>query len=281
MPASGKILEDSIRLSRIRKIKRGIFAVEAVMLVALGIVVIFIVGEATLQPYLFLPLDGFLAVLVLLLLMISVESFFFRMLEVKFARSSSARHLIAKNSIKRSVLIVMFAGIAFFILAVPSVIGSLEETTQSTIDLVPNAEPPYFYSSDTFALSDSVGVSFSSLDEVHVYLVSAEAFETNWGTSTFMSAMYSNRLNREDYTVNGSDSLTIDVPHSKFGRFYLVLNDVFNPGTGATAVVIKEVSGTFTGIMWLLTLAFLVANIAWIAYLIPVERKYSVGSIYK
>jgi hypothetical protein len=147
--------------------------------------------------------------------------------------------------------------------------------------LVPNAEPPYFYSSDTFALADAVAVTLSSLDEVHVYLVSAEAFDANWGTSTFMSAMYSNRLNREDYTVNGSDSLTISVPHSDFGRFYLVLNDVFNPGTGATAVVMMEVSGTFTGTMWILTLAFLVANIAWIAYLIPVERKYSVGSIYK
>lgn len=281
MPASGKILEDSIRLSRIRKIKRGIFTVEAVMLVALGVIVVVLVGEARFQPYLFLPLDGFLAVLVLLLLMVSVESFFFRMLEIRFARSSSARHLIAKNSIKRSILVSIFAGIAFFVLAVPSVIGSLEESTQSTYDLFPNAEPPYFYSSDTFAIFDSVAVTMSSQNEVHVYLVSAEAFETNWGTPTFMSAMYSNRLNREDYTVNGSDSLTISVPHSNFGRFYLVLNDAFNPGTGAIAVVITEVSGTFTGIMWILTLAFLAANIAWIAYLIPVERKYSVGSIYK
>ncbi|MCU0851744.1 MAG: hypothetical protein MUC90_00590 [Thermoplasmata archaeon] len=281
MPASGKVLEDSIRLSRIRKIKRGIFTVEAVILVALGAFVIFVVGEAQLQPYLFLPLDGFLAILVLLLLMISVESFFFRMLEVKFARSSSARHLIAKNSIKRSILVSIFAGIAFLVLAVPSIIGSMEESAQTTFDLVPNAEPPYFYTSDTFAIFDSVAVSMSSLHEVHVYLVSTETFETNWGTSTFMSTMYANRLNREDFTVNGSDSLTISVPHANFGRYYLVLNDAFNPGTGATAVVITEVSGTFTGIMWILTLAFLVANIAWIAYLIPVERKYSVGSIYK
>jgi hypothetical protein len=31
----------------------------------------------------------------------------------------------------------------------------------------------------------------------------------------------------------------------------------------------------------LLLLAIVVANAAWIAYLIPIERKYSVGSIYK
>jgi hypothetical protein len=28
-------------------------------------------------------------------------------------------------------------------------------------------------------------------------------------------------------------------------------------------------------------IAFVVSNIAWVAYLIPIERKYSVGSIYK
>lgn len=279
MPVSGKVLEDSIRLNRIRKIKRGVFIAEAVMLVALGVLVIFVLGGAMVQPYLYIPIDGFLAVLVLLLLMVSVESFFFRMLEIRLARSSSARHLIAKNSIKRSVLIAIFAGVAFFILAVPAVLGSLEESTQTTFDLVSTAEPPYFYSSDAFALTDSVAVSLSSLKEVHVYLVSDESFELNWGSPSFMSAMFANRLNREDYVVNGS--LEISVPHKDFNRFYLVLNDAFNPGTGATAVVIKEVSGTFSGIMWILTLAFLVANIAWIAYLIPVERKYSVGSIYR
>ena len=43
----------------------------------------------------------------------------------------------------------------------------------------------------------------------------------------------------------------------------------------------KEMSGTFTGVVSTLLIAFVVTNIAWIAYLMPIERKYSVGSIYK
>jgi len=91
--------------------------------------------------------------------------------------------------------------------------------------------------------------------------------------------MYSYRLNRDNYVVN--KQLKIDVPEAGFIKYYLVLNDMDNPGTSATATSDMEASGTFTGIVSLLLIALVVANIAWVAYLIPIERKYSIGSIYK
>ena len=77
------------------------------------------------------------------------------------------------------------------------------------------------------------------------------------------------------------DELTIRVPAGDYEKYYLVLNDMDNPGTTATFAIIKSVSHTFTGVILMFMIAFVVSNMAWVAYLIPIERKYSVGSIYK
>lgn len=281
MPASGKVLEDSIRLSRIRKIKLSLYIVQAVMLVALGIVLIFFVGGAMVKPTLYLPLDSFLAVLVLLLLIICLESFFFRILEIRFARSSSARHLMAKNSIKRSIILVIIAGVVVVMLAVPSVLQAIENAGERTVVVLQSSEPVSFYSSDPFNLAKTDEVIVKSSKTVRMYLVDDEVYSQYFGSADFLSRMEQYRLNWEPTQYIVDNEITITVPSAGFVKYHLVLNDMDNPSTSATIVIPKEASGTFTGIASLLLIAFVVANAAWIAYLIPIERKYSVGSIYK
>jgi hypothetical protein len=285
MPASGRVLEDSIRLSKIRKTKLTLYIVQAVMLVALGFILVFVVGGAMLKPHLYLPLDSFLAVVVLLLLIICIESFFFRILEIRFARSTSARHLMAKNSIKRSLIIAIVAGVAVLILGVPSILGGIENTGSKTLSLSTNAAPPSFFSSDPFALTNTAEVTVQSTRVVQVYLLDEVVFNQYYNPENpqlSMTSMYSYRLNKnpDSYIVNQELTITITnaASHTKY---YLVLNDMDNPGTSATATMEMDLSGTFTGIMTLLLIALVVANIAWVAYLIPIERKYSSGSIYK
>ena len=280
MPASGRVLEDSIRLSRIRKTKLTLYMVQAVMLVALGFILVFVVGGATLKPHLYLPFDSFLAVVVLLLLIICLESFFFRILEIRFARSTSARHLMAKNSIKRSFIIAIVAGVAVLILGVPAILGGIESTGSRTLSLSTRADPPSFFSSDSFALTKTAEVKVQSTRTVQVYLLDEETFSQHYYSEDSMTLMYSYRLNSDDYEVN--QELTITIPiEAGYKKYYLVLNDMDNPGTSATATIERDLSGTFTGIMTLLLIALVVTNIAWVAYLVPIERKYSSGSIYK
>ena len=278
MPVSGKVLEDSIRLSKIRRIKLMLYAVQTGALIGLAAVVVFIMGGARITPTLYLPIPSFVAVVILLLLIMCIESFFFRMLEIKFARSSSARHLMAKNSMKRSLIIVLVTGITAIMLAVPSVLGVIEDAS-STERVVSAVEPPIeFYSSDALDLMSVSGVRVTASVTVEVYLVSKEIFDENEGD---LAELYSMRLNRptSQYLVDGE--LTIRIPTDEYAKFYLVLNDMENPGTLATYTMLKSVSHTFTGVILMFMIAFVVANVAWIAYLIPVERKYSVGSIYK
>ena len=284
VPASGKVLEDSIRLSRIRRIKLSLYTIQAVMLIALAFLLIFVLGNASISPVLFLPLNSFIAVMVLLLLILCLESFFFRILEIRFARSSSARHLMAKNSIKRSVLIAIVTGIFAMMLAVPSIRGGIENYGQTTTEASPNTEAPAFYSSDVFSLISVVDVQLTAPKEVQVYLLEDRVYKEYSGQSenNKTAAYYTYRLNTNDFQVIPDSKTTIAIPDTgNYVKYRLVLNDMQNPGTSATIVIEKQMSSTFTGIVSLLLIAFLVANIAWVAYLIPIERKYSVGSIYK
>lgn len=283
MPASGRVLEDSIRLSRIRRIKLTLYVVQAVMLIALGFLLIFVVGNATLKPRLYVPIDSFLAVLVLLLLIICLESFFFRMLEIKFARSSSARHLMAKNSMRRSIIIALVAGVAAIVLAVPSVVDSVERSIQQNFVVYPGEEPPKLYSTDIMNLAKSTEVDVTAAREIQVYLLDDAVFSANWAPDSpeSMNLMYSYRINRDNYVVPENQVLAIGIPETPSVLYHLVLNDMENPNTSLRVKVVKEISGTFTGIISLLMIAFVVANIAWVAYLVPIERKYGASSIYK
>jgi hypothetical protein len=282
VPARGKVLEDSIRLSNIRRIKRLLYAIQAVMLIALAFLLIFVLGSASISPVLFLPLNSFIAVMVLLLFILCLESFFFRILEIKFARSSSARHLMAKNSIKRSIIIAIVTGIFAMMLAVPSIRGGIENYGNATSQVSRYTDTAAFYSSDVFALINVVEVKITAPKEVQVYLLEDTVYRNYNGSSASMEAYFTYRLNTNDFMVAPDSVTVVTVPNTgEYIKYRLVLNDIQNPGTVATLVVEKQMSPTFTGIVTLLLIAFLVANIAWVVYLMPIERKYSAGSIYK
>jgi len=277
MPVSGKVLEDSIRLGKIRRIKYTLYMVQTVILVALSFVVIFVTGDATITPKLYLPMASFIAVIALLLLITCLESFFFRILEIRFARSSSARHLMAKNSMKRAIVITAITGVLAFVLVVPSIIGSVERTSRTTTVVTASMDPPSFYSSDPLALVESRDVRVTGDTGLQVYLLTDENYRESNGV---MSMMFAYRINKAEYVL-GPNDLLIDVPTGKYLKFRLVLNDMDNRDKSATMVIEKSIASTFTGLISLLMIAFVVSNVAWVVYLIPIERKYSAGSIYK
>lgn len=277
MPLSSKVLEDSIRLTKIRRIKWTLYVVQIIMLVALAALLIFVMGNAQITPVLYLPLDSFAAVMVLLLLVVCVESFFFRIMEIRFARSSSAKHLMAKNSIRTSIMIAAVAGVVAILLMTPPVLSAIQDVTSRTSVLSAD-EPITFWSRDPLALQEMVEVRVTAVNTVEVYLVNGDLYDEDSWT---LSQMFIYRINKNaaDYIVD--DEVVIDIPEATHTKYVLILNDLENPGSVATVTILRDVSGTLTGIVSLLALAIVVANIAWMAYLMPIERKYSKGSIYK
>jgi hypothetical protein len=275
MPPTSKVLEDSIRLARLRRIKWTLYVVQIAMLVALAILLIFVMGKAQVTPVLYLPLDDFAAVIVLLMLVVSLESFFFRTMEIRFARSSSAKHLMAKNSIRAALMIAVVAAVVAIVLVAPPILTAIQDSTSKTSVLSADA-PVTFWSRDPLALQTMVEVEVSAANTVEVYLVVGDVYDQYEGA---INQMYVLRVNRDNYVVD--DDITIDVPKTDHEKYVLVLNDFENVGSAATVTIVRDVSGMFTGIISILTIAIVGANVAWIVYLLPIERKYSRGSIYK
>jgi hypothetical protein len=282
MPVSGKVLEDSIRLSKIRSIKLTLYVVQSVALVSLAFVVVFLMGDAAIAPHLHLPIASFLAVIVLLLLVTCIESFFFRVLEIKFARSSSARHLMAMNSMKRALIIAVITGVVALLLGLPTILNAVENAAQETTVFTAASPCPSFWSADPLELMTVSEIKVSSGQQVAIYIVTAKNYELYaYDIPNHLSELFNLRLNRaeSEYLVN--DTIFIHVPTSTYTQYYAIVNDLAHPGESVTMVVEKAVSHAFTGITSLYMVAFVVSNIAWIAYLIPIEKKYSSASIYK
>ena len=282
MPVSGKILEDSIRLGKIRRIKLTLYIVQTVTLVVIAFIVVFFMGGAALTPRLYLPIASFLAVLVLLLLIICVESFFFRILEIRFARSSSARHLMAKNSMKRALVIVAITGIMTVVLTLPSLLSAIESSRNESTIVSADSNPISFWSSDPLVLMTVERVKVSAPSEVEIYLVTAKNYHDY---APDLAQLANVRINRIPSQYIVTDEITIEIPKGTYIEYYIVINDLESspdsPAVSVTVSIEHTISHTFTGIVSLFMIAFVVSNIAWIAYLIPIERKYSAGSIYK
>lgn len=274
MPFSKKVLEDSIRLGRIRAIKKTLYVVQAALLVALAIFFVFVIGDAALKPRLYLPIDQFIAVVALVMLIICVESFFFRILEIRFSRSSSARHLMAKNSIMRSFLLAVVAGIVTIVLMVPPVLAVAENATQRTVTI--SSEDFAFWTKDPLAIQRVSELRASCSETVELYLVRDSDYLQYDGV---VSEMYFQRINRDDYEIDGT--LTIQVPDMDYTMLHLVVNDLASPGASVTVEIVNDTSETITGMVAIMSMAFVVANVAWIAYLTPIKKKYAQNSIYK
>lgn len=275
MPFSSKVLEDSIRLAKIRRIKMALYIVQAIMLVALALLIIFVMGDAQVTPVLYLPLDSFAAILVLLILVVCVESYFFRIMEIRFARSSSARHLMAKNSMRTAIIVAIIAGFVTVMLVTPPALNAIQDVSSQTLTISAD-DAAVFWSRDPLALQRMVEVRATSVNTVEVYLVDGDLYEAYNGS---ISDMFVLRINRDNYVVE--DALAFEIPRADHRKYAVVLNDLENPGSAATITIVREVSEIFTSVVSLLTIAMVVASVAWVAYLMPIERKYSRGSIYK
>jgi hypothetical protein len=93
--------------------------------------------------------------------------------------------------------------------------------------------------------------------------------------------LFNVRLNRPSSQYVVTNDISINVPQGDYVKYYIILNDINHTGVSVTIFIEMATSDTFTGVVSLFMIAFVVSNVAWFAYLVPIERKYSAGSIYK
>ncbi len=278
---SGKeALAGGYRLANVRRVRRYLFIIQIIILILIPIIVILIEGRASLVPF-YLPINSFIYFILLMALIMSVEAFFFKLLEMRLIRSPSTNYYIAKNAIRNGLVVVLVAAVVIVLLWTPFMALAIEDTFNHTETIHNNNSTTpsqfiLFYDRDSLGLGavDKITVT-SSTGSARVYLVSEKNYVAY---SSDLSQLIPYRINSQDYIVD--QQLTIPVNPLPFGKYYLVLDTVRSEASSVSVTIHSAISPTFLDYVPFFALLFIVAYGGWMAYMLPVKRKFAGGAIY-
>jgi len=276
MSAHREMLEGEAYWGRIRGIKRRLFALELVLIAVLGGVLIFFSSEFQTNPF-FIPVDSLLWFVIIMALVIEIESFVFRIMQIRIAKSDSTKHLMTINSIRRAMVIIIAAALVAVIFLTPAIVDGIDGSLTVRGEVRPDS-PQQFLPGDPLGLSSVTTVTVHCDVVAEVYLVSAYNYNLHQGN---WLALKGSAMNNR--TIVDQD-LAIPMPNVTYAVFYLLVDptsSVIGNLTVASYSLEMRLSDTFTSFAPLMAIVFLVANVIWIAYLFPLGRKYAGGSIYK
>jgi hypothetical protein len=256
-------LELTYKSVRIRNIQRTLYTVQLIFVVVFSILILAFSG-ASLSPFYF-PLDFIFFFLIVMLLVFSLESIVFRLLEIGYSKSESAIYLMAKNSLKKAV--VLFA-ISAIILATP-ILVTLARGELSLTGTYSGPDPVYFSNRDRLALTETVGITVTC--------------EGNMGESASVWAMSVDDFEAGNF---GNPNNIVSAGESNEPIFYLpakgyeesVLRITTSGSPTVTYDIQMEPSPFITSFVPLFALISLIAQAIWMGYLFPLMRRSRVQS---
>jgi hypothetical protein len=269
-------LEGTYLLARIIKIRRLLFVLQAVVFIILAIVLL-VIGGATRDP-LYIPIPSFLYLMLILFLLMTIEGFFFRIIEIRYNPSESRKFLMASNSIRAAILILIIAGVIGGILFFPGFQNYMEGRLSSTETLHAGNSHLMFTTQDRFALTNLDNVELSvNQDTADVYILTPENYRQF--SENDDRSILRNSLN-VDYTV--PPSIIYSPRTETFSEYHIVYDSV--AVTDSTIQVsckfTVELSDTFTFIIPTICILLTISHALWVIYLIPIKKKYMESSIY-
>lgn len=261
-------LEGGYRVARIRRMRRSMYAIVAVITIFLVVAVV-VANGGMLKP-IFIPMDIVLAVVLVMLIVGFALSFTFRNLRMQYAKRSSHKFLMAKNSIRRGLAIVIFALIIgvlfllpFFQALTDDAVSGTETLSTSTTDL----KELNIWNKDTFGMTrvSTVNVSVTAYP-VDVCLIEGDFTNasdcTSW-TPVAVGGSWSRPLNQDGY------------------RLYSLVLRGQSPAPSTVEVLTDgAVSQTVMSVVPFTMIFIAFMNVVWVAYLFPIRRKFAAASIY-
>jgi hypothetical protein len=283
MMLSGKEeLAGGYRLANIRRAKRFLYLIEVVILIAAIIIVLIAEGRFSLVPFYF-PINSIIYFVLLMMLIITIESFVFTALEMRLIKSTSTKYYICKIGINRALLIIIVCAAVILLLWLPFVHTATEDATATHGTLVNNhssipSSYYVFFDRDPLGLSSLSHISITAAggEEARVYLVSEQNFNENMAN---MASVAAYRINVNSYLAN--PEVEFDVGALTFGKYYLLLDTAHSAASSVDYTLKSSASSAFLSYVPLFAIAFIVACAAWILYLWPLKRKYSEAAIYR
>jgi tetratricopeptide (TPR) repeat protein len=267
-------LEGGYRVVRIRKLKRIMFLIFGILILVGGIVMMLING-LTFDPF-FLPLDIFLAVALYFLIIVTGLNFFFRNLEITHNTRNSQKHLMARNSQRTGIAIVIICAFVGIIVVFP-----VTDTTANKIlsledrDGLANAGDIFtldFENQDRLGLFKSEWVDVQlSAGSIDVQLCEKTDYDDD---NVCDDLLY-------DLPLFGNGTNRIPVPEEGYVQLVLIIQNRPGGPSSFGYHVERNPASIFIGYQPLIIcMMFVILNSAWAVYLQPIKKKYATTSVY-
>jgi hypothetical protein len=268
MTIDRETLEGGMRLNKVRKIKQYLMIVQVVVVFAAVILLILAGGSIQLKPFYF-NIGSILYFVILMALVMGVEGFIFRMLEIKYTRSNSSKYYMLKSSTRRSMVVIAVSAVVLVLLATPfmaDVIANLTGETDRTADAVS------FYSRDPLGLTSVDKIHIVSDTATEVIVISEANYLSYVGDDVKL------RQHAVTLVVDASVGVDIAFPAVSFEKFYIV---VLGTDTPITFTIHKILAPVFASFVSLFALLFIGAYAGWVIYTTPLRKQYSKNAIYR
>jgi len=272
MAEDKEVLAGGYRMSRVRKTKAYLYLVQVITILAVIVFLITAEGGFSVKPF-YLPINSFIYFLILMLLLFTVENFFFKALEMRFSRTPSSKYYIAKLSMRRSMIIIVIAAFVILLLWLPPISQAIEDSLSDSGEVVGTKA---FYNKDFLGLTTTDSITLSASGEAYVYVV-AEQHYIAYADS--MDQLRYFRINAQNYVVNPTTSF--EFPQLDYGKYYFVLDDRYSTTISAQYTIHQNLSPTFLSFVPLFALLFIVVNVGWLIYITPQMKKFAEKAIYQ
>jgi len=268
------MLEGEAYWGQIRSLKFRLFLIEAILIVALGALLVFLVGDFQTSPF-FIAVDRLLWFVLIMLLAIMLESIIFRVMQLRLAKSDSKKHMMTINSMKRAFIILLTSSIVGVLFAAPATATVMEDGLSFDGQLDASS-PQQFLTGDPMGLSNIESVSLFCENGATVYILTEHIYLSHQNEWDYLKEVALNDIN----SVN--DSLTVDISSLAYMYLYIVIDPTETPPSTVVSYTLdRSFAETLTAFVPLMMMLFALSNAAWIAYLWPLRKRYAGGSIYK
>ena len=260
-------LEGGIRLSHVRRVKRYLYLAQMLIAVAAAVILVIIGGGLQLKPF-FVQITSFLYFVILMILIVSVESFVFQAIEMRFTKSESSKYYMIKKSTRRSLIVI---GISILVIVVILTPFLNEIVANYSSEAGRTSTSAIFYNRDPLGFTTTNKIELSSTTPSEVIVVSAAFYNQYQNDPTKL------REFAVCSTFNTMGGTEVSFPNAPYGQYYIVVM-----GSGEVSYHLQRtLTPSFVSYVMLFAIMFLGFFAIWTVYLTRFRVKYSKGAIYR
>jgi hypothetical protein len=256
-----------------KKVTSVVHSAQAVLTIAILVLITFLTPDATMDP-LYLPFDVYLLIVGIMLIIVDAESFFFKSFGMKWAKTDSERFLMAKDNMKRGLIVIIVAVILIALINGVAMFSQDSIDTTKDIDIIGYPVAPEFVSQDAFGITGISTITVSSLDGVplDVYILHRE---------DYLAGNWANRLNI--YPGDSEDITNLTYKRDSYLPFddYVLYMDSHNQTTSVRYTLDRDLSQEIVLYLTIFPGIFAVINAVWVIYNLPMKKRFEKTSIYE